>query len=316
MSRFSQIKALAFQIAPKAVQRRLLKYAENKRLAYWKECFKTKVSKEEVDALFSCMALDSDTMIHSSLPEIGDIKRQYVTENLKKYLLDQGKTILCPAIPVKGSTLDYLKSIKEFDVRSAPNAMGTLSRYFGRQNGAKRSLSPTHSVIAVGNRTEYYTKDHHRSETPFTENSPYFKLLPNGGKILMFGAALSHLTFTHVLQDLIGEKDYPAPLYDPRRFEVELIDEEGLRAKGTFRAHSHKCGRQRDSSEIMGIIRNLPSTKVYRLGCGEVILLDARDVMRCLLTQLKSGVTTMGHRKVSEACKKKADEWIDYLNRL
>lgn len=86
--------------------------------------------------------------------------------------------------------------------------------------------------------------------------------------------------------------------------------------KGTFRAHSHSSGRKRDSSEVMGRIRNLASTQVFQLGCGEVLLLDSRDVILCLLTQLKAGVTTMGHRRVSDACKHLADKWIRQIEGL
>lgn len=316
MSIISQIKAIVFLLAPVPVKDKLIAYNENRKVAYWQECFKTKVSREEVDGLFAMLDIRSDVMVHSSLPDIGDIKLAHVTDNLKKYVLDAGHTVLCPALPVKGSSYDYLSSLKEFDVRTAPNAMGKISRYYGRQVGARRSLSPTHSVIAFGKRAGYYTEDHHKSETPFTEGSPYFKLILNGGKILMFGAGLSHLTFGHVLEDMIGEAVFPVHVYDPHRFEVDLINEEGIRTKGSFRAHSHKSGRKRDSSEIMGFVRNLPSSKVMRLGCGEVILLDARDVILCLLEQLKSGLTTMGHRRVSEECKHKADYWMGKIKQL
>ena len=132
----------------------------------------------------------------------------------------------------------------------------------------------------------------------------------------MLGATLSHLTFGHVLEDLIGEEYYPQRVYDPQRFEIDVINEEGVRKKGVFRAHSHKSGRRRDSVEIMGIIRGLPSTKVMTLGCGEVLLLDARDVMLCLLGQLKLGLTTMGRQKVSLACKERADGWIRFVSAL
>lgn len=316
MSKVSEIKLAIFQCMPPVIKRQILAYVENKKAAYWKDCYKVKVSKEQVDALFEQLALDTDVMIHSSLPEIGDIKLRFVTDNLKKNVLDRMKTILCPAIPIKGSTLDYLMSIKEFDIKNAPNAMGTLSRYYCRQPGAKRSLSPTHSVVAFGDQADYYTNDHHQSETPFTEKSPYFKLILKGGKVLMFGATLTHLTLCHVLEDMIGEDLYPIHVYDPHRYEVDLINEEGIRTKGMFRSHSHKSARKRDATEIMGIIRTLPSTKVLHLGCGEVILLDARDVMMCLLTQLKFGVTTMGRRKVSEACRARADEWIRFIEQL
>ena len=316
MNNISKIKAIVFQFAPKPVKDKLIAYNENKKVAYWQECFKTKVSREEVDSLFAMLDLHSDVMVHSSLPDIGDIKPAFVTDNLKKYVLDAGHTVLCPALPVKGSSYDYLSSLKEFDVRTAPNAMGKISRYYGRQSGAKRSMSPTHSVIAVGKQAGCYTEDHHKSETPFSEGSPYFKLILNGGKILMFGAGLSHLTIGHVLEDMIGETDFPIHVYDPHRFEVGLINEKGVMTKGSFRAHSHKSGRKRNSSEIMGIVRNLPSSKVMRLGCGEVILLDARDVILCMLEQLKSGLTTMGHRRVSEECKQKTDYWIGKIKQL
>lgn len=316
MSSVTQIKALVFQLMPRVLQRKILAYAEDKKMAHWQECFKTKVTREEVTVLFSKISLDSDVMVHSSLPDIGNIKLKYVTENLKEYVLDSGHTILCPALPVKGSSFDYLKSIKKFDVRTAPNAMGTVSCFYGRQEGARRSLSPTHSVVALGERSAYYTEKHHLDETPFTENSPYFKLIINNGKILMLGASLRNLTFNHVIEDMIGEESFPVKVYDPHRFEIDIINESGTRFKGCFRAHSHKSGRMRDSVEIMDMVRKLPSTKVFHIGCGEVLLLDAKDVCLCLLSQLKEGLTTMGHRKVSEECRRKADTWINYINTL
>ena len=316
MIKVSQLKNIAYGLAPGFVKDKVRTIAENRKIAHWQECFKTKVSQEQIEELFSRMALDSDVMIHSSLPDIGNIKLKHVTDCLKKHVLNNGHTILCPALPIKGSTLDYLKSIKEFDVRTAPNAMGTISCFYGRQEGALRSLSPTHSVIGFGDKADYYIKEHHLSETPFTDKSPYYKLIVNKGKILMFGASLKNLTFNHVVEDMIGEDSFPVKVYDPRRFEIELINESGERARGIFRAHSHRSGRMRDSAELMERVRNLPSTTINPIGCGEVLLLDAKDVCLCLLNGLKGGLTTIGHRHVSDDCKQKADYWIDYIGRL
>ena len=316
MIKLSQIKAIVFQLSPKIIKDKLIAYNDNRKMAHWKECFKTKVCKEQVDELFAQLALDSDIMIHSSLPDIGNIKLRHITDNLKEYVLDTRHTILCPALPVKGSSLDYLKSIKEFDVRTAPNAMGTVSSYYGRQGDALRSLSPTHSVVAIGEKARYYTEEHHLDETPFTEKSPYYKLILNKGKILMFGASLKNLTFNHVIEDMIGEELFPVRVYDSHVFAVELINESGTKTIGRFRAHSHQSGRKRDSAELMEIVRNLPSTRVFHIGCGEVLLLDAKDVCICLLSYLKEGLTTMGHRKVSKECMQKADAWIDFITQL
>lgn len=316
MSTVSQIKALVFHLAPKCVQTRLLSLAMDRKMAHWEECYKTVVSKEEVDSLFSRMSLDCDVMVHSSLPDIGNIKLRYVTDNIKKHILDEGYTVLCPALPVKGSSLDYLRSIHEFDVRTAPNAMGAISVYFGRQKDALRSLSPTHSVIAIGKRASYYTEEHSLAETPFSEFSPYYKLLQNKGKILMFGAPLKNLTFCHVIEDMIGKELFPVKVYDSKKYEVELVNEAGVRTSGSFYAHSHRSSRMRDTTAIMEEVRRLPSTKVYSLGCSEVLLLDAKDVCLCFLKQLKSGLTTFGRRRVSEECKRKADYWIDSVERV
>ena len=316
MNNVSQLKAIAFQLAPKAIKDKVIAHFDRKKEEHWKECYKVKVSQEQVDALFSELALNSDVMVHSSLPDIGNIKLRYVVDNLKRSVIDSGHTVLCPAIPVKGSTLDYLKSIKEFDVRTASNAMGAISCYYGRQEGSKRSLSPTHSVIAFGNKAEEYTNEHHLSETPFSEKSPYHKLILQGGKILLFGSSMKNFTFIRVVDDMIGEECYPVKVYDPHRFEISLIDESGEKRKGTFRTHSHRSGRMLDTHILMARVRRLPSTKVFPLGCSEVVLTDARDVALCLLESLKDGETVMGHKRVSEECKKKADYWIDYIKTL
>lgn len=316
MIKVSQLRNIAYGLAPGFVKDRIRSFVDNRKVAHWQECFKTKVSKEQVEELFSHMSLDSDVMIHSSLPDIGDIRLKHITDCLRRYVTDKGHTILCPALPIKGSTLDYLKSIKEFDVRTAPNAMGTISCYYGRQQGARRSLSPTHSVVAMGDKADYYTAEHHLSETPFTEKSPYYKLILNKGKILMFGASLKNLTFNHVIEDMIGEDSFPVKVYDPHRFDIELVDESGTRTSGRFRAHSHRSGRMRDSDELMAMVRNLPSTLVLPIGCGVVLLLDAKDVCLLLLAGLKEGLTTMGHRRVTDDCRQKADYWIDFIGRI
>ena len=316
MSRLSYIKASVYQLLPKKLQSIVRSNLDDRKMMYWQECFKVKVPENEVNELFGQMALNSDVMIHSSLPDIGNIKLKHVTASLKRSVLDSGHTVLCPALPIKGSSLEYLRSIKVFDVRTASNAMGTISTYYGRQNGSKRSLSPTHSVVALGARVDFYLGEHHLSETPFTDKSPYFKIIKEGGKILMFGASLKNLTFNHVIEDMIGEELFPVHVYDPERFQIELINEFGEKTTGTFRAHSHRSGRLRDSAEIMDRVRNLTSTHIYSLGCGEVILMDARDVCMCLLLGLQEGLTTMGRRRISEECRQKAGEWINYTRQL
>ena len=88
MIKVSQLKNIAYGLAPGFVKDKVRTIAENRKIAHWQECFKTKVSQEQIEELFSRMALDSDVMIHSSLPDIGNIKLKHVTDCLKKHVLN------------------------------------------------------------------------------------------------------------------------------------------------------------------------------------------------------------------------------------
>ena len=63
-------------------------------------------------------------------------------------------------------------------------------------------------------------------------------------------------------------------------------------------------------------VRDLGSTKVFQVGCGEVLLLDAKDVCLCLLSNLKNGVSSMGQIHVSQECIQRADNWINRLEQI
>ena len=78
MSRLSYIKATAYQILPNKLQTVVRSYYDDKRMKHWQECFRVKISEEQVNELFAQMALNSDIMIHSSLPDIGHIKMRHI----------------------------------------------------------------------------------------------------------------------------------------------------------------------------------------------------------------------------------------------
>ena len=72
----------------------------------------------------------------------------------------------------------------------------------------------------------------------------------------------------------------------------------------------------RDTELLSKKIRDLESTKAFQVGCGEVLLLDAKDVCLCLLSNLKSGLSSMGRIHVSQECVRRADMWINRIEQL
>lgn len=311
------IRKIIFSCLPSFAQNRLTRNVEKKKIQRQRELFKTIVSEAEIEGLFKNLSIDADVMIHSSLNDLGRIEgnMKHISRIIQSCIIDKGYTVICPAMAVKGSSLEYLKANAVFDVKTAGNAMGAVSRYYDSLCDSCRSLSPTHSVVAYGKGAEQYTAEHHLDETPFTENSPYFKLIINKGKVLMLGAQLKSLTICHVVEDLMG-KDYPINVYSRKSFPITLKDKSGLEYRGSFRAHNKFGGLLRDGVKFTSSFRDLPSTKRIPVGCGEVYLLDARDITVHQLEMLKKGITPYGKLRVSNACIEKADKWITTLSSL
>ncbi len=306
---------IIFFCSPRFIQNFLEKKKQQKMLTIWKERQKTKVSKQYINELFDNIPFHSDVFLHTSLFNIGKIEGGYkeVVWQLNARILDKGYTLLCSALAYKGSSEDFLKQKKIFDVRTEPVEMGTINEYYALLPEAKRSMSPTHSVCAVGRKAEYYTQEHHLAVTPFTELSPYFKIAKNKGVFLLFGSELHHLTFVHVLEDLLG--NVFGNIYT-KAYEVQVINESGEKYSGRFKAHNRFRALMRKERNIFTSIRQLPSTRIFPLGCSELILLDSIDVMLCLLNLAKQGQSINAYFNVSNECEKKIEYWTDYFQQL
>jgi len=73
------------------------------------------------------------------------------------------------------------------DLRTAPCWTGTIPETLRQRPGAVRSVHPTHSCAAIGQRAAALTRDHHISPTPCGITSPYFRNALAGGYIAMVG---------------------------------------------------------------------------------------------------------------------------------
>ena len=303
--------------SPKFLKDKIYRFSQQKKLEKAKQNLKFKVSKTELKSIFDNLKLDSDVFVHSSLMDIGKIEGGYkeVVKLLNSSVLDKNHTLLFSALPYKGSSKDYLKSISNFDVRNAPVEMGVINEYYTTIPESDRSLSPTHSVIAIGSKSKEYTKYHHLSPTPFDENSPYFKLAQNKGKIMFFGAGISHITFIHVIEDLL-KNNFPLNVYTKETYPITLVNKEGISIQGEFKAHSSFIGIFRNTDYLINQILKLPNSRSYNLGASKLILLDSKEVMIFLLEALKMGKTIYGKRKISKNAKITIENWISYFKNI
>lgn len=58
---------------------------------------------------------------------------------------------------------------------------------FRRMPGVRRSINLIHSVSAVGPNADFLVRDHHRSETPWDERSPYARLADVDAVVVCLG---------------------------------------------------------------------------------------------------------------------------------
>jgi len=276
----------------------------------------TIVTKVELENILKSIDFNNDVFFHTSLMDIGKVEGGYleVINLINKYIYKNNNTILFSALPFKGSSENYLKNLKVFDVKSAPVMTGVINEYYSSLPDSKRSLSPTHSVVALGENADYYTKEHHLSKTPFSEKSPYFKLVLRRGKILMFGASLNHLTFYHVIEDLMGDL-YPFNDIYTKEYFIDICDFLNERQTLPFKAHKSFRSLFKDF-KFNKELKKLDSTIIYKLGCSELILLNSRDVILFLLKSLNNGNTLYGKTKISEECRNQSMKWIRYFDNI
>jgi len=167
--------------------------------------------------------------VHSALNTVGYLVRgpDTVIEALFAVVGERG-TVMMPTFTGGDNTYRYVTSSPPpFDPRQAHATTGTLPERFWHYPGVLRSLHPTHSVAARGRQAEELLRDHEKADLPFGDGTPYGRLAPLGGKVLLLntnGNSLLHRTEE--------EAGWPN-LYREERFTLQVIAPDGVRAVRT-----------------------------------------------------------------------------------
>lgn len=76
---------------------------------------------------------------------------------------------------------------RPFDPAATPSSVGRVTDHFWRRPGVQRSVHPTHSFAAVGERAAFLLEGHDHTKSPLSKDGPLGRLNDLDGKILMFG---------------------------------------------------------------------------------------------------------------------------------
>ncbi|MDO9256400.1 MAG: AAC(3) family N-acetyltransferase [Bacteroidales bacterium] len=168
----------------------------------------------------------SIVFVHSS---IDNLNIRFDTFRLLEILLEtvgEEGTLVFPCWHFTYRAEDYLKSGKVFDVRRSPSALGMLSEMARRYPGAKRSLHPINSIVAIGRHADTITSSHHTDIYPCGEKSPYYLAMQMGGIIAGIGVNANFMSFVHCPEDVIKLK-FPIKTRLDEVFEAKVKKEDG-----------------------------------------------------------------------------------------
>ena len=160
-------------------------------------------------------------------------------------------TVVFPAYPNhRISSYEWLKQGNVFDIRRTPSYTGILTEFARRQRKAIRSLHPTKSVCAIGPAAADLTATHQLSPYPYDTNSPYYKLIAGGGKIVGLGATTNYISFGYCVDDAFKE-NFPVRVYHRELFAAPCINYDGEQVLVETFAHDMSTTVHPDMPEWM-----------------------------------------------------------------
>jgi aminoglycoside 3-N-acetyltransferase len=261
------------------------------------------VSKEDLERDLAAAGLPDGAVVfvHSSLSRLGFVEGGAATvlAALRSIVVARGGTLAMPAFTMTGTMYETLKSGQPFDVRETPTGMGRIAETLRRDKQSRRSIHPTHSVVALGARAEWLVADHHRSPFAFDADSPLGRVLEADGYIMGLGIDLGPVTFYHVLEDLCGDS-FPFPVYTPDSPIVrEVTGWNGERLKVAVMAHSSLVSADRIDKPTGLAVRAYMTRYLERdgglrwitVGDGKAWIIRAADMFTCLECLMVQGIT-------------------------
>lgn len=232
-----------------------------------------------IDQLIGIGIQEGDTLlVHSSLSKMGYVEggAQTVIDALLEVL---GKTgnLLMPTSPNAGYQLDYIRSLDVFDVNETPSALGAITETFRKMPGTQRSASPTEPVSAFGPNANELTAGHLGKITPYTADSPFYKVAEKSGKILYIGVTLANAgTSLHLLEDAVDE--FKFPVYYPELFSAKVRTAEGTVHEAQTRVHNPEWSAKRRCDELIPLFETAGVLRQVQIGSASTLFVDAKGM--------------------------------------
>ncbi len=251
------------------------------------------MDREQLSAQLRKMGIKAGDvlLVHAALSKIGYVKGGAPTlvHALFDVLGPEGH-LLMPTSPNPALQLDHMRSCPTFDVCNSPSKMGSVSEYFRKMRGVERSLHPTEPVSVSGPDASWFIKDHLGEITPYTNQSPWYRVSEKKGKILYIGVTLINAgTSLHTLEDAV---DFPYPVYFEEAFAATIVDKNGAQHRVKTKVHNPVMSAKRKCDELIPMFKEKGVAQPTQLGNAPCLLLDAHRMFHVMIEAFtKHGIT-------------------------
>ena len=234
-----------------------------------------------------------DLLVHSSLSSIGYVENGAETViNALLQVVGENGNLLMPSSPNAFLQLTYIKTIEVFDVLNTPSALGSITETFRTKKGVLRSEHPTEPVCCYGPNALDYTTNHFGELTPYTQKSPFYKLVQNKGKILYLGVTLDNAgTSLHLLEDSVS--NFKFPIYHDVLFNVDVLRSSGEKQSMKTYVHNPDQSKKRKCDQLIPSFEKAGFLKRVKIGNAPSLILDASKMYHHMLKEYKDKGVTM-----------------------
>lgn len=252
------------------------------------------LSKEQLIGDLKKAGIQSgDTLlVHCAMSKIGYLENgpKSLVDALLETIGSHGN-LLMPTSPNASLQIEYAKNNPVFDVLNTPSKLGSVTEYFRKLPGVKRSAHPTEPVAALGPDAEWLTKGHLGELTPYTINSPFVRIYNKKGKILYLGVTLDNAgTNLHTLEDAVNFK---YPVYVDELFPFTVVDENGKSHEIKTHVHNPEFSKRRRCDELLPMFEKEGAAKKVRIGETTAWLFDGQKMFDTMVAAYHSNGITM-----------------------
>ena len=245
----------------------------------------------QLEAKFRALGIAQDdaVLMHSSFSRFNGFQGNpgQVIDCLLN-VVGPGGHLFMMSLAYTGSSHDYLKAGKPFDVRKTVSRMGIISEIFRKRRGVLRSANPLHPVLAMGPKTSWVISGHDQLSYSCGPGSPFEKMLEMDTKVLFFDVGFDVFTFIHYLEHRFKDSA-PVPVYHPESLEALMINEDGREQRLKVYVFNREAIQRRNFPVLKQALMEDDLLKQDKIGNTRLLMVRLTDALRHAIRLVDQG---------------------------